>query len=299
MAESMRIAVLLTCHDRKDKTLACLSALARQRPVDGVELETILVDDGSSDGTGSAAREIDPDIRVIEGDGTLYWCGGMRRAFAAAMETGYDAYLWLNDDVVLREFALGALLDTLAEVGGDTGRSAIVVGALEEPERGRTSYGGFAIDSRLRRWVFAAVPPGSSPVPCDTFNGNCVLIPDRVARRVGNLSSEFTHRLGDLDYGLRARGMGIPSWLAPGHMGACPRNATEGSWTDPRVPLAERRRLRSQTTGFPTREWMFFVRRHGGPLWPLAWPAMQVRTLFPRLWVRVRSLAHRVPRRSD
>ena len=44
------IATLITCHNRKDKTLACLDALFSNHLPDRVLLDVFLVDDGSTDG---------------------------------------------------------------------------------------------------------------------------------------------------------------------------------------------------------------------------------------------------------
>ena len=47
----LRIAALLTVHNRRDLTVACLSALFNQKLPEAVELQAYVVDDGSSDGT--------------------------------------------------------------------------------------------------------------------------------------------------------------------------------------------------------------------------------------------------------
>jgi len=94
----MKIAALITCHNRRAQTLACLEALYQNALSQDYSLHVILVDDGSTDGTGEAVRELYPSVEIIRGDGNLYWNKGMYRAFGHAMETGFDAYLWLNDD---------------------------------------------------------------------------------------------------------------------------------------------------------------------------------------------------------
>ena len=48
-----RIAVILTCFNRKQKTLACLEALFNQTLPADTSLTTYLVDDASTDGIGS------------------------------------------------------------------------------------------------------------------------------------------------------------------------------------------------------------------------------------------------------
>ena len=104
-----RLCALLTCFNRRDKTLACLDALYRCDLPAGVGLSAVLVDDGSRDGTGDAVRQRFPQVEVLRGDGSLYWSGGMRMAWARAMAQGFDDYLWLNDDTILDRHAIDAL----------------------------------------------------------------------------------------------------------------------------------------------------------------------------------------------
>jgi GT2 family glycosyltransferase len=108
---STRVAALMAAHNRRDLTLACLRSLNAQR-VPGVTVDVFVLDDGSSDGTSEAIGEQFPEVTVLHGDGELFWSGGMRQAFAAAIAGDYDHYLWLNDDVYLDDSALAVLLDT-------------------------------------------------------------------------------------------------------------------------------------------------------------------------------------------
>ena len=52
----MKTAALLTCHNRKEKTLACLKSLYRNMP----EVDVYLTDDGCADGTAEAVKSIFP-----------------------------------------------------------------------------------------------------------------------------------------------------------------------------------------------------------------------------------------------
>ncbi len=109
-----RLGALLACHNRRTSTLACLAALFAQKGTDDVDLQVILLDDGSTDGTAEAVRGRFPAVEVLHGDGELFWGGGMRRAFAVGLARSLDAYLWLNDDTLLDPGALASLLETLA-----------------------------------------------------------------------------------------------------------------------------------------------------------------------------------------
>ena len=113
---SDRTAVLITCHNRKPKTLACLTALFNQEPSPDVTIDVYLVDDGSTDGTTEEVHQTYPQVKILQGDGSLFWNGGMRKAFAEALKQDYDYYLWLNDDTVLYPEAMPRDLFTPSEL---------------------------------------------------------------------------------------------------------------------------------------------------------------------------------------
>ena len=56
----MQIAVLLTCYNRKDKTLRCLKSLSDTFLLSGVDhkVDVYLTDDGCTDGTFNAVRAL-------------------------------------------------------------------------------------------------------------------------------------------------------------------------------------------------------------------------------------------------
>ena len=257
----------MTCYNRRNTTLACLRALYEQ----DVSFDVYLVDDGSSDGTSDAVRGHYPEVKILEGNGNLFWVGGMRLAFAEALKGSYDYYLWLNDDTLLKSNALSNLLKTHCELTKRDRPNAIIVGSTIDPVTGKPTYGGAV---RSKRWYsnkFEFVEPEQQPQECETMYGNCVLIPHSVAERVGNIDAAFIHTLGDLDYGLRARKLGCSVWAAPGYVGICSKNSVRGSWADTSLPFYERLKKVFQTKGFPLRAWTVFVKRHSGPFWYTYW----------------------------
>jgi GT2 family glycosyltransferase len=278
----MEIAALLTCHNRREKTLACLESLFRQARPDGCDLDVYLVDDGSTDGTSEAVRSEYPSVHLIAGDGQLYWNGGMRRAFSAAQSRDPDFYLWLNDDVTLYENALLRLLSTCEELVAEGEEAPIIVGTMQDPVTHETTYGGVRRCNRWHPMKYQYITPSDQPLPCDTFNGNCVLICRDVARRVGNLDSAFTHAMGDYDYGLRGRRLGCSCWVAPGFTGACSRNENQEKNTGRKLSFRELRRYVSHSKGFPMKEYAYFLRRHGGALWFVFWAMPYFRLILTR-----------------
>ena len=140
--KASRIAVLITSHNRRETTIACLNALFTQKLPQGVSCKVYLVDDGSSDGTGGAVSERYPSVNVIKGNGHLYWCGGMRLAWHEAFKRDYDYYLWLNDDTFLHTKGIYVLLNTLKEIIQHNGSRSIIVGSVCDPQTGLMTYGG-------------------------------------------------------------------------------------------------------------------------------------------------------------
>lgn len=274
----MRLSVLIASHNRREKTIKCLEALNANSAVPGVSVQVILVDDGSTDGTDVAVGTRFPEVEIIRGDGSLHWNRGMHLAFSRALQIGFDAYLWLNDDTILYPTTLDALLNAWHKTKRQTGADAIIVGSTQDPETAKLTYGGVVQQSKLKRFRYALVEPSDQPVECHTMNGNCVLVPHSVAERIGNLEPRFAHAMGDTDYGLRARQAGLNLWVAPAYVGTCGRNSSNGTFSDRSLPLRQRWKKMMQPKGLPPASWRLFTRRHGGAFWPLyfVWPYLRV-----------------------
>ena len=260
------IAVLMTCHNRRDTTVACLDALF-QNDLHDVSLQVFLVDDGSTDGTTDAVKINYPEIRVIPGDGNLFWNRGMHLAYEHALQIGFDVYLWLNDDTMLYPQAIEQLLQTKLINSND---EAIVVGAVCDPDTGNRTYGGARyLDPVFRPFLCEAVLPNGKPQEVDVINGNVVLIPNSIARKVGNLDPVFEHGMGDTDYAMRARKLGIKILMTADYVGTCSVNSTKGTYKDKNLSFMTKISQLFSRKGQPLRSWFAMCWRHGGLLWPL------------------------------
>lgn len=263
------IAVVMTFHNRRAKTLAALGSLftwsGRHR------IAVIAVDDGSTDGTAESIARTYPQVELIRGDGSLFWNGGMRIAFGHALSRRYDFYLWLNDDMQLFPDCLERLLATHALLRSRYGHDGIVVGSACDRD-GKTTYGGQVRRNGIKTLDFERLEPSNEPRSCQTFNGNCVLVSAAAADRLGNLDARFTHAMGDMDYGLRATADDVPILVMPGYAGQCAHDHTvSGTYLDRQLPLAQRWKKIMSPKGLPMRAWATFCRRHAGPLWVAYW----------------------------
>lgn len=263
MPAPARIAVLMTCFNRRDLTVACLERLAREPLFDPSGL--FLVDDGSSDGTGDAVRALLPAANVIRGDGSLFWNGGMRLAWDSARASGrpFDFYLWLNDDVVLEEGTLAMLVED-ADACVRRGEAVIVSAAVREPGAQTITYGAqVRPDPSGKPLRMMLLAPEGRPIPADTVSGNVVLVSAAAEARLGNLIPDFEHIYGDLDYGLRAGKAGVPMFLASRVGGTCAANSVSGSSHDETLGLAARLKKRwAEDRKVHARDWRRFVALH-------------------------------------
>lgn len=285
-----RLAALLTCYNRKAKTLECLDALFQQEDLAKTALDVYLVDDGSTDGTGEAVKKAYPEVKVMQGTGSLFWNGGMRLAFEAAIAQDYDGYLWLNDDTILYPDALRSLLDAAENLAQKGFEKAIVAASTQDPQTGEFTYGGMKQKGCFYPpFRMDEVHPSNVPLQCDTTCGNFVLIPRDVVSEIGNLDPQLTHYAGDWDYGLRAKRAGSTIWIAPGYQGTCPRNPTPSPENLPEFKeglqkIGQPKGLALQdVTLHPFAEWKLLMRRHGGILWVVFW-LLPYRRLLWNAW---------------
>ncbi|ADE53421.1 glycosyltransferase family 2 protein [Coraliomargarita akajimensis] len=260
------VCAVLTAFNRREQTVRSLKAFFAQ--VGDLDLRAVLMDDGSSDGTTEAVHRVLPSVTVLNGDGSLFWNGGMAAAYDAARSMSADYYLWLNDDTVLDADALQRLIGDAESLRGAQG--VIVVGSARDPVTAHLTYGGLRATSSWHAGKFSLIEPGLRPIPCAAMNGNIVLVDQTAAELTGGIDTRFTHSMGDYDYALSANRLGVQVVVGSGSFGVCPRNPEGSSWTE-QSSIRDRYQQARSPKGLPPSEWAYFLRKHGGLLWPLAW----------------------------
>lgn len=279
----IKLAVLLTSHNRSAKTVKCLEHLYKNVLPQDILLKPILVDDGSTDGTAETVNMKYPSVEIVKGDGSLFWNRSMLKAWKYALPCEPDFVLWLNDDTMIEPDAISKMIATHVALVRETGRSGIVVGSTCY-HSGDLSYGGVIRGSQINPINFKKVIPDDQPKPCLTMNGNVVLVARQVFESIGLLDDCFHHGMGDLDYGFRASKAGFPIWITPGFAGRCTNdNHVAGSFNDRALPLSERWKRIVSPKGLPVKAWLTFCSRHAGPLWPIFWIWPYFKLIFTSL----------------
>jgi GT2 family glycosyltransferase len=215
-----RIAVLVACYNRWRVTLPNLGEILDALKAAHTSFQVFLLDDASPDGTGRRVREAYPEVKVIDGDGHLYWNRGMHRLHKVAREEkAWDAYLLFNDDVTVDASAVSQFLALWRVLNSE--EPTTLVGATTALTGKRITYSGMRQTSPRRPLRLSAVEPSERPLPIDSFNGNFVLIPANAFDGVGGLDEYYKHSFGDVDLGLSLRAKGHRILLAPGTIGRC------------------------------------------------------------------------------
>lgn len=282
----MKIAVLITVYNRREKTLKCLENLSNQTLPGNFELRIFVTDDKSTDGTTAAIKIFYPHVQVFKGNGFLYWAGGMRYTYKQSLPYKPDYYLLLNDDTDLYKDAITNLINC---VNNNASEPCICIGSTRDNTTKNHSYGGYFLTSR-HQWKSNVAYSDKECLHCDFGNANIMLISAGVIDNIGFLSESYTHSLADYDYTLQARKAGYEVLLAPGFLGEC-TDDHGNNWKSAWVPLKERIKYLKSPTGLAYREYLTFIKRHFPLSYPAALTKLWMKTFFPFLWDRLKGKA--------
>jgi len=277
----MKIVTLTSVRNRIDHTLTALSDLHEQAlPLD-VSLAHVIVDDGSTDGTGEAVRRDFPDVEIVAGDGQLYWAGGMRFGWVKCVSRkGIDYLFVYNDDVRLEPDAISCLLEAAASQN----EPHVVVGSFLSMNGQETTYGGRWRSSRWHPLKFAKiVEPNGTLQEADTLNMNGALISRSALSKVGFLSDYFVHAAADFEYGLKLRKADGKVIVAGQHIGRCDLNPASIILPEHSEKLADSLRQLFDKKREPLRQRLKYYYHHGGWLWPVFVIAPYLTILFRHL----------------
>ena len=123
------------------------------------------------------------------------------------------------------------------------------------------SYGGIRYQKGIH---YDEVKPQDADLSCDSFNMNCLLMPQEIFRKVPNFDEHYIHSLADFDYGLSMKRLGIPVYVYSSYAGVCPDNDPKGGWTDTSLTRRERLKKKESIKGAPFAPWFYFLRKNFG-----------------------------------
>lgn len=287
------IAVILTCFNRREKTLSCLNGLylAQEKYNDAdIALGVYLTDDGCSDGTAQAVKNrfSDKDITILQGDGNLFWAGGMRLAWNAALKEDrkWDFFLLLNDDTTPMENLFYELFKahnfSLKKYGNPGVYSGVTIDLNDES---KVTYGGSVWVNRFLgtdKLVF----PNGSPQEVDKTNANILLVAREVVDKIGIFYSGYKHGAADYDYSIQARKYGFTALITAYPCGKCERdhrNRTEERNKILKMSYKERKEYFTNPI-HSSHDILTFKKRNTPLRYPIVWLGRFLNLYFPRFY---------------
>lgn len=218
------LSVCIVNWNNKDYLRECIKSLAAFAPP-GDDLEVIVVDNASADGSAEMVREEFPDVVLIANDTNAGYAQANNQALEAAHG---DKLLLLNPDVVLNETTLTnslAFLKAHPDAGAvgikQIGPDGKVQKSLRSfPEPWPILWEFFGI-SRIfpKSHVFGAYRMTwfdyDREIEADQPMGTFLLIPRKAYEDVGGLDTDFPIFFNDVDWCYRAKARGWKIYYTP------------------------------------------------------------------------------------
>jgi GT2 family glycosyltransferase len=269
--EKIKVIALATFHNRKDKTIRALHSLHLQKKINNVELEFCLVDDGSTDNTSDEIRKNFTDIKLLNGDGSLYWARGMLFGWNNYVkQQEYDYLLVFNDDIIAFPIALHSLIKSAAELKNQSIDCFAISGGLKDPNTNDVTYGCVKRSSKFNPLAFKLLTPNGSLQKCSTLNMNLALISKKAINNTNFLSPNYIHKAADFDFGLRLVKSGGFVFLERHFLGVCERNKLSESLKDPNLGVVDRwKYFIHPKGGGHIKHRIVYYRNHAGIFWQL------------------------------
>jgi len=258
-----RLSVVIPTHGTRELTLRCLSSLAAAGRSD---LEIVLVDDGSRDGTAEAAA-LFPAIQVLRNESPEGFTRAANRGLRAARG---GVLLLLNSDTEVEPAGLGALLERFSSQPA----LGVIGAALHYPDGSPQWSGG---DEPSLLWLFglaSGIPPllarlplyrrakpltpESGPRRAGWVTGAALAIRREAWATAGPLDERFRLYAQDLDLCLRVRQAGWEIEISPEFRVLHHHGATIG---------AQASALGRQDPGLLWTDLLRWARKHKGEPW--------------------------------
>jgi GT2 family glycosyltransferase len=205
--------VMLTWNGRED-TLASLETVSR---AEYEPLVTVVVDNGSADGSAAAIRERFPWVELVEHERNLGFSGGVNSGIARARELGAEHFVLLNNDTEVDPGFVGPLV---AAVERERVAAACSKVYFMEP-RDAIWFAGAAYDPRRG---YQGRPDGYGQRDSERFAsvretgricGASVALNGAALDELGPFDEDLFFYTEDVDWSLRARERGWQLLVVP------------------------------------------------------------------------------------
>ena len=199
------VAVVLSWNGREDT----LAALASLRGID-----TVVVDNGSTDGSTDAVAERFPDVELVRAGVNLGFAGGNNVGIRRALDRGADWVLLVNNDAE----AEPGLVDALAAAAAARPDAGVLACKVLFADSDRLWYAGADFDPILGRSRHEGFGDADEPgrlEDTDRATGAAMAVSRAAIEAAGLLDEELFLYAEDLEWSLRIREAGFAVVYVP------------------------------------------------------------------------------------
>jgi N-acetylglucosaminyl-diphospho-decaprenol L-rhamnosyltransferase len=204
-----KIYIVVPVFNRKFYTKGFLQCMRRQT---FRNFETIVVDDGSTDGTAELIGEEFREVKLLRGDGNLWWTGAVNMGIRYAMlqALAIDAILIINDDLEVDSDYLEKLYGLWKSMPQALIGSVSV--DIKNPEM--VYEGGYILNwwtaklTVLNRGENLSKFEKDYQVDVSFLTGRGTLIPIQVFHKIGLYDDRHFQQCGDTELTVRAKKAG-------------------------------------------------------------------------------------------
>ena len=218
----LKVAVVIPIYNGLEytkKTLRWLFESIAQAGEKGKAVSIVVVDDGSTDGSGEWIRANFPQVWVLKGDGNLWWTGAINMGAKYALDQMHCNYVvFWNNDIKCDINYFSNLCNLLDKADASTiigpkiylmDKPDVIfcMGCYFDPNTGRhTLIGASEVDSEKY----------SKPVRADWCAGMGTVVHKTVFLEIGFLDAQnFPQYHSDADFTLRAKKAGYKLMIYP------------------------------------------------------------------------------------
>ncbi len=188
-----------------DKLLKC--AMSQ----DYANLEIVVVDDGSTDGTKEKIKKYYPEVTVLYGNGDLWWTGCMYVAveYVTKQAKSTDFFLTINNDctffpnyvsnIVTSAFSFKNSIIGSVSISSRDKKTIVDSGAMLDWKRGRVLKAGYRLINEVPKHH-------KYDDTVDTITTRGSLYPVYIVKKIGNFNKKhLPHYVSDFEYACRAK----------------------------------------------------------------------------------------------
>lgn len=207
-----RLIVVMPSYNRWQEARISLAHLMKS---EYGNFEVVLVEDGCTDGTAEKCRAEFPEVRILHGDGNLWWSGATNMGTEYALSHGADAVVWLNDDNRVEPQTLGNLVESFKR----NGERSIICSRIKLIDSEEREWRGDPPPwhEAARTWTAPDIS-GVADLPiAHPPGGQGVLVPAQCFREVGLVDQRnFPMYWADHDFHYRTMKAGYRYFIATG-----------------------------------------------------------------------------------